>query len=139
MNIIIFTIIKSINIKNIIFCVINIIIFIIINIINKIITKLEKNYFYYWKTTKDLIWNVKLKITISIIIIIINKFKKKLLLLSKKNHVGTRDAWAMLLCWAHPNAHAALELLPLCWAHPAHTWRLGICLSAGYFPAHTWH
>jgi len=45
MNIIIFTIIKSINIKNIIFCVINIIIFIIINIINKIITKLEKkNY-----------------------------------------------------------------------------------------------
>jgi len=38
-NIIIFTIIKSINIKNIIFCVINIIIFIIIN---KIIRKLEK-------------------------------------------------------------------------------------------------
>jgi hypothetical protein len=37
MNIIIFTIIKSINIKNIIFCVINI-------IINKIITKLEKHY-----------------------------------------------------------------------------------------------
>ena len=40
MNIIIFTIIKSINIKNVIFvifCVINIIIFIIINIINKII------------------------------------------------------------------------------------------------------
>jgi hypothetical protein len=37
MNIIIFTIIKSINIKNIIVCVINIIIFIII-------TKLEKNY-----------------------------------------------------------------------------------------------
>ena len=42
MNIIIFTLIKSINIKNIIFCVINIIIFMIINIINKIITKLEK-------------------------------------------------------------------------------------------------
>jgi hypothetical protein len=42
MNIIIFTIIKSINIKNIIFCVKNIIIFIIMNIINKIITKLEK-------------------------------------------------------------------------------------------------
>jgi len=42
MNIIIFTIIKNINIKNIIFGVINIIIFIIINIIiNKIITKLE--------------------------------------------------------------------------------------------------
>jgi hypothetical protein len=35
MNIIICTIIKSINIKNIIFCVINIIIFIKINIINK--------------------------------------------------------------------------------------------------------
>jgi len=47
MNIIIFTIIKSINIKNIIFCVKNIIIFIIMNIINKIITKLEKNYYYY--------------------------------------------------------------------------------------------
>jgi hypothetical protein len=45
MNIIIFTIIKSIIIKNIIFCVINIIIFIIMNIINKIITKLEKNYY----------------------------------------------------------------------------------------------
>jgi hypothetical protein len=42
MNIIIFTIIKSINIKNIIFGVINIIIFIISNIINKIITKLER-------------------------------------------------------------------------------------------------
>jgi len=42
MNIIIFTIIKSINIKNIIFGVINIIIFIIINIINKIINKFEK-------------------------------------------------------------------------------------------------
>ena len=45
MYIIIFNIIKSINIKNIIFCVINIIIIIIIiNIINKIITKLEKKY-----------------------------------------------------------------------------------------------
>jgi hypothetical protein len=44
MNIIIFTIIKSINIENIIFCVINSIIFIIINIINQIITKLENNY-----------------------------------------------------------------------------------------------
>jgi hypothetical protein len=43
-NIISFTIIKSINIKNIIFYVINIIIFIIINIINKITTKLETNY-----------------------------------------------------------------------------------------------
>jgi hypothetical protein len=39
-----FTIIKSINIKNIIFYVINIIILIIINIINKIITKLENNF-----------------------------------------------------------------------------------------------
>jgi len=44
MNIIIFTMIKSINIKNIIFCVINTICFLIINIINKIITKLEKYY-----------------------------------------------------------------------------------------------
>jgi len=44
MNIIIFTITKSITIKNIVFCVINIIIFIIISIINKIITKLENNY-----------------------------------------------------------------------------------------------
>jgi len=44
MNIICFTIIKSINIKNIIFCVINIIIFIIINIINQIISKLEKKF-----------------------------------------------------------------------------------------------
>jgi len=42
MNIIIFTRIKSINIKNIIFCVINVIIFIIINIINKIINKLKQ-------------------------------------------------------------------------------------------------
>ena len=41
-NIIIFIIIESINIKNIIICVINIIIFIIINIINKIINKFEK-------------------------------------------------------------------------------------------------
>jgi hypothetical protein len=66
MNIIIFTIIKSINIKNIIFYIINIIIFIIINIINKIITKFKKlflilknnhkfdlkdktkNYYYYY-------------------------------------------------------------------------------------------
>jgi len=44
MNIIIFTIIKSINIKNIIFCIINIIMVRIINIMNKIITKLEKKY-----------------------------------------------------------------------------------------------
>jgi len=44
MNIIIFTIIKSINNENIIFYIINIIIFIIINIINQIITKLEKYY-----------------------------------------------------------------------------------------------
>jgi len=44
MNNIIFTIIKSINIKNIIFCIINIIVVRIINIMNKIITKLEKKY-----------------------------------------------------------------------------------------------
>jgi hypothetical protein len=49
MTIIIFTIIKSINIKNNIFCVANIIIFIIINIINKIIIKLEKNIFLILK------------------------------------------------------------------------------------------
>jgi hypothetical protein len=42
-NIIIFIIIKSINIKIIIICIINIIIFIIINIICKIINKFEKN------------------------------------------------------------------------------------------------
>ena len=41
-NIIICFIINSINMKNIIICVINIIIFIIINIINKIINKFEK-------------------------------------------------------------------------------------------------
>jgi hypothetical protein len=41
-NIIIFIIIKSINIKIIIICIINIIIFIIINIICKIINKFEK-------------------------------------------------------------------------------------------------
>ena len=46
-NIIIFIIIKSINIKNSIICVINIIIFIIINIINKIINKFEKKYYQY--------------------------------------------------------------------------------------------
>ena len=54
MNIIIFTIIKNINIKNVIFvifCVINIIIFIIINIINKIISKLEKKLFLILKNT----------------------------------------------------------------------------------------
>jgi len=59
MNIIIFTIIKSINIKNIIVCVINIITFIIINIINKLFLILKnnhrfdlkgksKNYYYYY-------------------------------------------------------------------------------------------
>jgi len=54
MNIIIFTIIKSINIKNIIFCVINIIIFMIINIINKIISKLEKTIFFILKNNHRL-------------------------------------------------------------------------------------
>jgi hypothetical protein len=77
-NIIIFTIIKSINIKNIIFCVINIIIFIIINIINKIISKLEKNLFLMLKNTNIFDLKVKLKINIVIaiiiIFIIINKF-----------------------------------------------------------------
>jgi len=63
MNIIIFTIIKSINIKNFIFSAINIIIFIIINIINKLEKKIflilknnhkfnlkgkTKNYYYYY-------------------------------------------------------------------------------------------
>jgi hypothetical protein len=46
-NIIIFIIIKSINIKIIIICIINIFIFIIINIICKIINKFEKNYYQY--------------------------------------------------------------------------------------------
>ena len=46
-NIVIFIIIKTINIKNSIICVTNIIIFIIINIINKIINKFEKNYYQY--------------------------------------------------------------------------------------------
>ena len=71
LNIIIYIIIKSINIKNNIICVINIIIIIIIISINKIINKFEKNYYQYWKTTIDLIWSVKL---IIIIIIIIIKF-----------------------------------------------------------------
>jgi len=48
-NIVIFIIIKTINIKNSIICVTNIIIFIIINIINKIINKFEKHYYQYWK------------------------------------------------------------------------------------------
>ena len=81
MNIIIFTIIKSINIKNIIFCVINIIIFIIINIINKITSKLENKLFLILKNTHIFDLKVKLKITntititiIIIIIIIINNF-----------------------------------------------------------------
>jgi hypothetical protein len=46
-NIIIFIISKNINIKNSIICVINIIIFIIIDIINKIINKFEKHYYQY--------------------------------------------------------------------------------------------
>jgi hypothetical protein len=51
-NIIIFIIIKSINIKNNIICDINITIF-------KIINKFEKHYYQYWKTTIDFIWSVK--------------------------------------------------------------------------------
>ena len=46
-KIITFIIIKSINIKNSIICVTNVIIFIIINIINKIINKFEKQYYQY--------------------------------------------------------------------------------------------
>jgi hypothetical protein len=48
-NIIIFIIIiiNIIIIKNIIICIKNIIIFIIINIINKIINKFERNYYQY--------------------------------------------------------------------------------------------
>ena len=48
-NIIIFNITNSINIKNIIICVTNFIIFIIINIINKIINKFEKQLLFYYK------------------------------------------------------------------------------------------
>jgi hypothetical protein len=51
-NIIIFIIIKSTNIKNSIICDINITIF-------KIINKFEKHYYQYWKTTIDFIWSVK--------------------------------------------------------------------------------
>ena len=61
MNIIIFTIIKSINIKNIIFCVI---------IINKIISKLENKLFLILKNTHIFDLKVKLKITNTITIII---------------------------------------------------------------------
>jgi len=70
-NIIIFIIINIniIIIKNIIICIKNIIIFIIINIINKIINKFERNYYQYWKTTINLIWRViKLKIIVIVII-----------------------------------------------------------------------
>jgi hypothetical protein len=42
---VIFIIIESINIKNLIICVVNIIIFSIINIINKIINKFVKKYY----------------------------------------------------------------------------------------------
>jgi len=73
------------------------------------------------KTTKYLIWKVKLKITISIIIIIINKFKK-LLLLSKKKARG--DTWCLAPAWGlgTPYAHVAL----------------GLCLWVGHSLAYTW-
>ena len=69
LNIIIFIIIQSINIKHIIICVVNIIIFIIIKIIN----------------IKSIIICV-INIIIFIIINIINKFGKTLLLILKNNH-----------------------------------------------------
>jgi hypothetical protein len=57
-----FTIIKSINIKNILFGVINIIIFIIMNIINKINTKLEKkNLFLILKNNYKFDFKGKIK------------------------------------------------------------------------------
>jgi hypothetical protein len=71
-NIIIFIIIKSINIKNIIICVINIMILIIINIINI-------------KNTIIFIINIIILIIINIINIIINKFVKILVILKNNN------------------------------------------------------
>jgi len=47
-----------------------------------------KKYYYYWKTTINLIWRVKLKNIIVIIIIvniIINKIKKNIIAI-EKNH-----------------------------------------------------
>jgi hypothetical protein len=52
-----------------------------------------------------------------------------LLLLSKKNHVGTHDAWA--LAWGL-GAPVALRLYLSARHIPAHTWRLGSCLSVGH-------
>jgi len=52
-----------------------------------------------------------------------------LLLLSKKNHVGTHDAWA--LGWGL-GAPVALRLYLSARHIPAHTWRLGSCLSVGH-------
>jgi hypothetical protein len=68
-----FIIIKSINIKNSIICIINIIIFIRINIINKIVNKFEKNIIINIENKHR--FDLKCKIIIIIIIIItINKF-----------------------------------------------------------------
>jgi hypothetical protein len=77
-----------------------------------------------------------------------------LLILLKKNHVGTRgawapvwgwahplrtrDAWAMPPCWAHPSAHVVLGLCFRCGHTLTHTWCLGSYLCAGHTPAHTW-
>jgi len=46
-----------------------------------------KKYYYYWKTTINLIWRVKLKIIVIIVIIniIINKIKKNIITI-EKNH-----------------------------------------------------
>ena len=78
-----------------------------------------------------------------------------MLLLSKKNHMGTRGVWApawglgtppmhtwrlgLPQGWAHPNAHVAFGLLPQLWAHPAHIWCCAITSVLGTLPAHTWH
>jgi len=56
-----FIIIESINIKNIIICVINIIIFIIINIINKIINKFEKQILLILKNNHKFYLKGKIK------------------------------------------------------------------------------
>ena len=75
-NINIFIIIKSINIKNTIICVINIIMFIIINIINKIINKLEKTLLSILENNHR--FDLKYKI------FIINKFKKTIITIEEK-------------------------------------------------------
>jgi hypothetical protein len=76
LNIIIFIIIKSINIKNSIIYVVVVVVIIIIII--KIINKFEKNYYQYWKTSIFFIWSEKL------LLLLLLNFKKQLWL-SKKN------------------------------------------------------